>query len=186
MMRKLTVFNQVSLDGFFQDLNGDMSWAHKQDEEFMAFAEENSKGGGELVFGRVTYQMMASYWPTPFAAQNSPSVAEAMNSLPKIVFSSTLTEATWSNTRLIKTDIVDAMSRLKQEPGKDLVIMGSGTLVSQFASADLIDEYQLVINPILLGQGRSIFEGLSKMIDLTLSGSRVFQNGNVFLKYERR
>src|SRR5438105_4358563 len=98
-MRKLIVFNHVSLDGFFVDANGQMNWAHKQDAEWNAFVAENASGGGELWFGRITYELMASFWPTPQAMQTMPIVAEQMNNLPKVVFSRTLDKATWNNTK---------------------------------------------------------------------------------------
>jgi dihydrofolate reductase len=182
-MRKLGVFNQVSLDGYFTDNKGDMSWAHKRDPEWQSFASENASGGGVLVFGRITYDLMAGYWPTPQAAKNTPIVAERMNNLPKIVFSRTLDKATWSNTRLIKGDIVEAMRKLKAEPGPDMVIMGSGTIVAQFTDAHLIDEYQVVVNAIVLGDGRTMFGGLKDRVGLRLKEARTFSNGNVVLWY---
>lgn len=182
-MRKLRVFNQLSLDGLFDDANGDMSWAHKFDPEWTAFVAENAKGGGALVFGRVTYQMMASFWPTPMALQTNPAVAERMNALPKIVFSRTLDAATWNNTTLIKDDIVGAMRGLKAEPGPDMVILGSGSLVAQFTDARLIDEYQFVVNPVVLGAGRSLFAGVTGRTGLRLDRARTFGNGNVVLWY---
>jgi dihydrofolate reductase len=115
-MSKLLVFNQVSLDGYFVDAHGDMSWAHKQDPEWTTFASENASGGGQLLFGRVTYEMMQSFWPTPQALKAAPIVAERMNSLPKVVFSKTLTQATWHNTRLIKGDIAAEVRKLKKNP----------------------------------------------------------------------
>src|SRR5271169_5231997 len=139
-MRRLIVFNQVSLDGYFVDGNGDMSWAHKQDAEWNAFVAENASGGGELVFGRITYEMMASFWPTPHAIQNMPIVAEGMNQAPKVVFSRTLDKATWNNTKLVKGDIAAEVRRMKKEPGKHrgahaqhMAIFGSGSIVSQLA-----------------------------------------------------
>ncbi len=115
-MRRLSVFNHVSLDGYFVDLHGDMSWAHKSDPEWLAFVEQNAGGGGELVFGRVTYDLMAGYWPTPAAAENDPVVAERMNALPKVVFSRSLKDATWSNTRILSGDPAAEMVQLKQAP----------------------------------------------------------------------
>lgn len=182
-MRKLGVFNQVSLDGYFTDKNGDMSWAHKQDPEWESFASENASGGGVLVFGRITYDLMAGYWPTPQATKNNPIVAERMNNLPKIVFSRTLDKVTWSNTTLIKGDIVEAMRKLKAEPGPDMVILGSGTIVAQFTDAHLIDEYQVVVNAIVLGDGRTMFGGLTDRVGLRLKEARTFSNGNVVLWY---
>jgi dihydrofolate reductase len=182
-MRKLGVFNQVSLDGYFTDRNGDMSWAHKQDPEWTSFAEGNASGGGVLVFGRVTYDLMASFWPTARAAEIFPVIAERMNNLPKIVFSRTLDKASWNNTTLIKDDIVAAMRKLKEQPGPDMVIMGSGSIVSQFTDAGLIDEYQIVVNAIVLGGGRTMFNGVKERIGLGLQKTRAFKNGNVVLWY---
>jgi dihydrofolate reductase len=179
------VFNQVSLDGYFTDNNGDMSWAHKHDPEWMSFVSDNASGEASLVFGRITYDLMAGYWPTKQALDSLPAVAERMNSLPKIVFSRTLGTAAWNNTRLINDHIVDAMQALKNEPGPDLLIMGSGTIVAQFTSAGLIDEYQIVVNPVVLGGGRTMFNGVKERAGLALARSRTFTNGNVVLWYER-
>ena len=104
ILRRLVLFNQVSLDGYFVDMNGHMSWAHKDDPEWNAFVEENASGGGELLLGRITYELMASFWPTPFAMEQMPVVAERMNNLPKLVFSRTLDEASWNNTKLVRGD----------------------------------------------------------------------------------
>jgi len=185
-MRKLVVFNNVSLDGYFVDDRGDMSWAHQRDAEWGAFVSENASGGGVLVFGRVTYDLMAGYWPTAAALEANPVVAEHMNNLPKIVFSRTLDRASWKNTRLIKGDIVSAMKELKQEPGPDMVILGSGSIVAQLTDARLIDEYQVVLCAAVLGGGRTMFEGVKQKLDLTLKKSRTFGNGNVVLWYEPR
>ena len=184
-MRKLSVFNQVSLDGYFVDAKGDMSWAKEDnDEEFNAFTSENAKGGGELLFGRITYEMMASFWPTPQAYQMLPDVAEQMNNLPKVVFSRTMDKASWNNTRLMKGDLISEVRKLKQEPGQDIVIMGSGTIISQLATTGLIDEYQMVMIPVVLGSGRTMFDGIGENIKLKLTNSRAFKNGKVFLCYE--
>jgi dihydrofolate reductase len=183
-MRKLIVFNQVSLDGFFTDLNGDMSWAHKQDAEWNSFVEENASAGGELLFGRITYELMSSFWPTLFALKNYPIVAERMNSLPKVVFSRTLDKASWNNTKLVKGDMAAGIRKMKEEPGKDMVIFGSGSIVSQLAQESLIDEYQIVVNPIVLGKGRTMFEGIKEKLNLKLTKTRTFGNGNVLLCYE--
>lgn len=183
-MRKLVVFNQVTLDGFFTDKNGDLSWAHKQDPEWIAFVAGNATGGGELLFGRITYEMMAGYWPTPAAIQNDRTVAEAMNGLPKVVFSRTLNAASWNNTTLVKGDLAGAVRKMKKAPGHDMVILGSGTIVSQLAQEQLIDEYQLVVNPVVLGQGRTLFDGIKQKVALTRTKTRTFGNGNVLLCYQ--
>jgi dihydrofolate reductase len=184
IMRKLVVFNMVSLDGFFVDRKGDMSWAHKNDAEWNAFVNENASGNGVLVFGRITYELMASYWPTPMALQNSPVVAKGMNDIPKIVFSRTLDNASWSNTKLVKGDLTAEMRKLKNEPGPDMVILGSGSIVSQLAQQDLIDEYQIALSPIVLGDGRTMFEGVQEKLNLRLTKSRTFGNGTVFACYQ--
>ncbi len=183
-MRKVNVFNNVSLDGFFTDAKGDMSWAHKQDEEWNAFASANASGNGELLFGRVTYDMMAAFWPTPQAAKMLPKVAAGMNAMRKIVFSRTLDTVSWQNTILMKGDLVTEVRRLKQQPGPDIVILGSGSIVSQLTQARLIDEYQLVLNPIVVGRGRSLFETVVDKFNLTLTRTQSFRNGNVVLWYE--
>lgn len=185
-MRKLIVFNQVTLDGYFSGMDGDISWAHRaqRDPEFDAFVETNAKSGGELVFGRVTYEMMKSFWPTPAAFEQFPVVAERMNNLPKLVFSRTLDNASWQNTKVVKGDIAAEMRKIKNEPGDDLVIMGSGSIVSQLTQAGLIDEYQMVLFPIVLGKGRTMFDGIGKRLNLEPTKTRTFSNGNVLLCYE--
>ena len=184
-MRKLLVFNSVTLDGYFTDKNGDMSWAHKQDDpEWNAFTAENAKSGGELLFGRVTYDLMASFWPTPAAAKMFPEVAEGMNKSPKVVFSRKMGQASWNNTRVIKGDLAEEIRKLKEAPGDGLVLMGSGSIISQIALAGVIDEYQMVVNPLALGKGRTMFEGIKNQLNLTLASTRAFKNGNVLLTYK--
>ena len=182
-MRRISVFDHVSLDGFFVDDRGDMSWAHKHDEEWTAFASSNAGGQGELLFGRVTYEMMAAFWPTPQAAQMLPEVARGMNAMRKTVFSRTLDTVTWENTTLLKGALVDEVMRLKDQSGPDIVILGSGSIVSQLTQAKLIDEYQLVVNAVVLGRGRTLFETVDGQVPLRLVKSQVFANGNVVLWY---
>jgi dihydrofolate reductase len=183
-MRKVHVFDNVSLDGFFVDAHGDMSWAHKHDDEWNAFASSNASGNAALLFGRVTYQMMAAFWPTPQAAEMLPAVAAGMNASEKIVCSRTLDSVSWQNTTLVKGDLVAEVTRLKQQPGPDLVILGSGSLVSQLTEARLIDEYQLVVNPVVLGRGRPLFETVTDRRTLVLRKTRSFRNGCIVLWYE--
>ena len=187
-MRTLSSFTQVTLDGYFTGRNGDLSWAHEgqQDAEWNAFVAENASGNGPLLFGRVTYELMVKYWPTPVARENDPVVAEGMNSLPKVVFSRTLDKASWSNTRLVKGDLVAEVRKLKQETGEGMAILGSGSIVSQLAQAGLIDEYQIVVKPVALGEGRALFEGIKRKLSLKLTKTRSFTNGNVLLSYEPR
>lgn len=184
-MRRLVAFNNVSLDGYFTDAGGDMSWAHtgSEDPEYAAFVAGNAQGDGMLVMGRVTYDLMAGYWPTPMAKQNDPVVAEGMNRMPKLVFSRTMNEAAWSNTTLVKGDPAGAIRKAKQEEGPDMAILGSGSIVSQLAQAGLIDEFQLVVNPVVLGKGRTMFDGVGERLTLRLTQSRAFPNGKMVLWY---
>jgi dihydrofolate reductase len=186
-MPRLTVFNSMSVDGAFCDANGDMSFAHNgsQDPEWDALVASNARGGGTLLFGRITYELMASFWPTRRAAEQMPVVAERMNNLPKVVFSRTLDKASWGNTRLVKSDMLGEIRKMKKAPGPDMTILGSGSIVSQLSDHGLIDEYQLVVIPVALGSGRTMFEGVAGKVRLRLMRTRVFANGNVLLCYER-
>ena len=182
-MREIHVFENVSLDGFFTDEKGDMSWAHRHDEEWDAFTSGNASGEAELLFGRVTYEMMAAFWPTAEAARMLPDVAAGMNRMKKFVVSRTLKDASWQGTKLLHGDLVAEARRLKEQPGPDLLILGSGSIVSQLTEAGLIDEYQIVLTPTVLGRGRTLFETVKDKQSLGLTSTRSFKNGNVVLKY---
>jgi dihydrofolate reductase len=187
-MRKLSVFNNVSLDGYYTDPNNDMSWAHAgaDDPELQEFSRSNAKGTNALIFGRVTYEMMSAFWPTPNAAKSMPEVAKGMNAAPKYVFSRTLKAADWSNTTLLAGAPAAEIARIKQTEGPDLTILGSGSIVAQLAAADLIDEVQLMLVPVVLGAGKSQFSGANGKAWWALARSRTFSNGRVYLAYERR
>lgn len=184
-MRKVLAFLHVSVDGYFTGANGDMSWTrHDRDPEYKQFADENARRNSILAFGRVTYQMMAGFWPSPMASEREPVMAERMNAAEKIVFSRSLPSADWSNTSLLKEDAIKEVQKLKQQDGRDIVILGSGSIIGKLAEAGLVDEFQLLITPIALGAGRTIFEGVAKKIDLELASSRTFRNGKVLLIYK--
>jgi dihydrofolate reductase len=185
-VRKLIVFNHVTLDGYFVSAGGDMNWAkeNNDDAEYQAFVAANASGEGQLIFGRITYQMMASYWPTPMAEQHMPEVAKGMNRMAKVVFSRTLKEATWNNTKLIKDDMVAEIRKMKSEPGPGMTILGSGSTVAQLALENVIDEYQMVVDPVALGKGRTMFDGIDQTLKLKVTRSRTFKNGKVYLCYE--
>lgn len=188
-MRKLSVFNQVSVDGFFRTTDGAIDWVKERqgdDPEFREFISNNASGGGVLLFGRKTYEMMASFWPTPMAAEQFPVVARQMNALPKIVFSKTLKEATWKNTTVVNGDLVSEVRKLKDGPGEPMAILGSGSIVAPLGRAGLIDEYQLLVFPVVLGAGASMFAGIGTSMDLNLKSTRAFRNGTVFLVYGRK
>ena len=136
------------------------------------------------MFGRITYDLMKSYWPTPLASQHDPVVAERMNNLPKVVFSRTLDKASWNNTKLFKGDLATEVRKLKNEPGPGMAILGSGSIVAQLAGESLIDEYQVVVNSVVLGKGRTMFEGVKEKLSLRPTKTRTFGNGNVYLCYE--
>lgn len=185
-MRKLRVFNNVSLDGYFTDRNNDVSWAHKNDDEWVKFTRDNASGGDAVfVFGRITYEMMAAFWPTAEAKKTMPVVAEAMNSRTKMVFSRTLNKPTWQNTSVIKGDVVETLRKEKEKRGPDMLIMGSGTLIAPLTQARLIDEFMIVVHPTVLGAGRSMFEGVNDRVPLTLQNSRAFKNGAVVNWYRQ-
>jgi dihydrofolate reductase len=182
-VRKVTLFNHVSLDGFFAGPNGELDWPNV-DDEMHEYAIGSAQAGGGLIFGRVTYEMMANYWPTAAAMEANPLVAEQMNALPKYVFSRTLDEASWNNTTLVKEDAAEAIARLKQEPGPDLAILGSANLAASLHDGRLIDEYRVVINPVVLGRGRPLFDGVTRRLYLRLRNTRTFPNGAILMVYE--
>jgi len=183
MGKKVFLFNMVTLDGFFEGPNQDISW-HNVDEEFNEFAIRQLNEVDTLLFGRVTYQVMASYWPTEFAISDDPVVAGLMNSLPKIVFSKTLDTAEWNNSRLVKENVAEEVSQLKQQPGKDIAIFGSSDLAVTLAEHGLIDEYRLIVNPVVLGDGKTLLKGIKDKLQLKLIRTRIFDSGNVLLCYE--
>ncbi len=180
-MPKLRVFESISIDGYFTDSDGDMSWAHagRRDPEFAAWVDQNASGGGALLFGRVTYEMMAAFWPTPAAKKQLPVVARGMNTAKKYVASRTI-KPTWENTHLLRGNAIDAVRKLKSARLKGLTILGSGELAAQLGDAGLVDEYQFVIIPIALGSGRTVF---SRRRPLKLVEQRAFPSGKVVVTY---
>ncbi len=181
--RKLISFNMMTLDGRFEGPGHDINW-HRVDEEFNDFSIEQLRSGDALIFGRVTYELMASYWPTPQALGDDPEVAGLMNSLPKLVASRTLSQAEWENTRLVKEDISGEIARLKALPGKDLFLFGSADLASTLIHDGLVDEFRIMLNPVVLGAGELLFKGIVEPFELKLVASRPFRNGNVLLSYK--
>jgi dihydrofolate reductase len=182
-MRQLISFNLMTLDGFFEGPDHDINW-HNVDKEFDEFSIAQLETAGVLLFGRVTYELMAGYWPSEAGLKDDPVVANWMNSLPKVVFSRTLNKAVWNNTRLVKTDIAGEIAKLKQQPGKDLFLFGSADLATTLIKLGLIDEYRILLNPIVLGKGSPLFKGVEKPFKLSLIKTRAFQNGNIMLYYQ--
>lgn len=182
-MRKLIFFNMVSLEGYFAGPQGELDW-HRVDEEFNEFAIAQLNSAGGLIFGRKTYTLMASYWPTSAALLDDPVIAGQMNQIAKIVASRTLETAEWNNTRLVKNNLDAEILKLKQQPGGDLFIFGSANLALSLMPQQLIDEYRLIVAPLILGRGRPLFAELPAPLPLTLQSTRLFRNGNVLLTYQ--
>ncbi len=181
-MRKVIFFMLTSVDGFFEAPGHNIDW-HNVDEEFNEFANEQLNSTDMLLFGRVTYEMMAGYWPTAEAKASDPEVAGAMNALQKIVVSTTLDSADWENTRLIKDNVAEEVGKLKQQAGKDIIIMGSSDLAASLAEMGLVDEFRIMVNPVVLGEGKPVFSGIHGQMKLKLLKARTFGNGNVLLYY---
>jgi dihydrofolate reductase len=182
-MRKIFAFIMTTLDGYYQGPNQEFDfWV--VDEEFNRFAVEQLNEAGALLFGRVTYEGMAAYWPTLAAEQDDPKVAARMNHLPKIVVSKTLATAEWANTRLIGDDVGGQLAMLKRQPGKDIAILGSSELTVSLLKIGLVDEVRLMVNPVVLGAGKSVFSTAGDRIRLKLLKTRPFDSGNVLLYYE--
>jgi dihydrofolate reductase len=181
-MRKLIFFMVTSLDGYYEGPGHNLDW-HNVDEEFNTFANAQLDSVDMLLFGRVTYELMAAYWPTSAAAGDDPVVAAAMNRLPKVVFSRTLPSATWQNTRLVKDNIEQEVIKLKAQPGRDLIILGSSDLSVSLIAHGLIDEFRIMLNPVALGKGKPLFKGLQERLNLELINTRTFKSGNVLLYY---
>ena len=188
-MRKTSVFIHVTVDGFFAGPNGEIDWFKviKKDDEWDKYThDQSSRSGNTLIFGHTTYEMMKTYWPTADAIKNDPIMARVVNNSPKIVFSKMLQSVeegkNWKNIRLFNEIRREEIVNLKEQEGKDFTILGSGTIVQQFANLGLIDEYQLVIVPIVLGAGKPLFKDVKKT-NLKLLEARAFKNGIVLLKY---
>ena len=180
-MRNIIVSNYVTLDGFFEGPNREIDW-FVWDDEVEQYGIDLLDRIDTILFGRVTYELMAGYWPT--TTEENPAITQAMNSLPKIVFSRTLDHVSWNNSRLVKGDLRDEVLKLKEGPGKDIVIYGSGSIVAALTNVGLIDEYQMMVNPVILGSGKPMFQGVEKPVKLKLIRSRPFDIGNVLLYYQ--
>jgi dihydrofolate reductase len=179
-MRKLFVSNLMSLDGFFEGPNHEFNW-FTPDEEFFDYAREMLRSVDTILFGRRTYEHMAGYWPS--AARDE--IADRMNSLPKVVVSSTLQKVEWNNSALIHGNIADEISKLKEKPGKGIVILGSAMLASFLLQEGLIDEYRVIVAPLLLGRGNSLFP-IKQPVTLRLEKTKLLHSGVIVLYYQKK
>ena len=183
-MRKVILMMQVSLDGFIEGPGQDLSW-HRVDDELHRHFNDELRSMGAFLDGRVTYQMMADYWPTadqdPSSTPVEADFAGIWRDMPKIVYSRTLTSAGW-NTEVVRDVVVEDVMRLKEQPGGDLAL-GGANLAAAFRRLGLIDEYRIYVHPVLVGRGTRLFQDTDTPTPLRLLESRRFGNGVVLLKH---
>jgi dihydrofolate reductase len=177
-MRKVIVSNVMSLDGFFEGPSKKLDW-FAPDEEFFEYARKLLRSVDTILFGRTTYEHMAGYWPNAPADE----IADKMNHLPKVVFSRTLHAADWGNSRLVRGDAAEEVAKLKQMPGEDMVIFGSAILASSLLQAGLIDEYRIILSPVLIGAGNPLFQNTREKLQMKLSRTQTLGSGVVILSY---
>lgn len=179
-MRRLVMWNLMTLDGCFEGAKSwDLDWHETVwDDELERFSIEQSKAIGMLLFGRLTYEGMAAYWSSATGA-----IADFMNSVPKVVFSTTLKHAAWDNTRLVSSSAEDEVAKLKQDTGKDLYVFGSGKLCRALMRSRLIDEYRLCVTPIVLGRGNPLFAPRDERTLMKLLEATPLRSGCVILRY---
>ncbi|HLW01132.1 MAG TPA: dihydrofolate reductase family protein [Ktedonobacterales bacterium] len=186
-MRKVMLLMHTSLDGFVAGPNGEMEWI-AVDDEMWTYVTAITDSADTVIFGRVTYQGMASYWPTaaeqPTATQHDIHHARWVNPALKLVVSRTLEQAEWGPARLVKDHIAEEIAQLKQQPGKNLLMIGSPGLAQTFMRAGLIDDYWLNVNPVALGSGVPLFANLAEPIPLKLAEAKAFRSGVVGLHYQ--
>ncbi len=185
-MRKIIASIFVSVDGYMVGPGEDMSWVMNNfTPELGAYAGDLMNSMDTILIGRVTYEIMTRVWP--YQSEASSPGADKMNQTPKIVLSKTLEKATWGNfepPRVLKENIEQELLKLKQQPGKNIVIYGSANVVQNLTLLGLIDEYQLLVFPLLLGSGKLLFKPTQQRINLKLSRTQEFENGVVVLYYE--
>ena len=185
-MRNVIVSNLVSVDGLIAATGGDLSWFAVGPEFFTDYHDGLVASMDAILYGRLTYEMMRDYWTDPKAStENDKTVVDKMNELPKHVFSRTLKKADWGrwDNASVSSNPVETVKQLKTTTGGDMMIFGSGGLVSTLAPHGLIDEYRFFVNPTILGQGTPMFRGLQARVPLELIGSRVYDRNVAMLTY---
>ncbi len=187
-MRKIVLFMHVSLDGFVAGLNGEMDWITVDDEIF-DYAGERTNEATTALYGRVTYQMMENYWPTagdnPNASKHDIEHSTWYNKVHKVVLSKTMEGANLHNTKIISDNVANEIMKLKQHEGKDIIIFGSPSASHSLMHENLIDDYWLFVNPVLLGEGMPLFKNIEHRTKLKLVKSNQFTSGVVCLHYEK-
>lgn len=188
-MRKIIVTMWMTLDGFIAGPNQEMDWIGQFYGEAMGHYEtELIKAADTLLLGRTTYQSFAGSWPhvpdSPSASEGEKEYARLLNAMRKIVFSKTLESADWNNSQLFKEIIPEEITQLKQAPGKDIVIYGSASIVQQLTNLGLIDEYQILVYPVLLGSGKPLFHNIKNRVTLKLIETQTHPSGVVLLTYQ--
>jgi dihydrofolate reductase len=186
-MRKIFLFMMVSLDGYFEGKDHDLSW-HKVDTEFNSFAAVQMQEAGMILFGRRTYELMESFWPNFIPVDNENIIVrDSMDHLPKIVVSKTLNEVNesddWQNVTLLRTVTADNIYKLKKQEGKPIVVLGSSALSVSLLELGLMDELRIMINPVVIGEGTHLFHGISRRLNVALFKTRKFASGNILMYY---
>lgn len=186
-MRKIILRMHISLDGFVAGLDDDLDWVI-HDEEVWEDGNALLSTTDTALFGRVTYEGFASYWPSAVASPSSTKYerefARWIDAVPKIVLSTSLEKVEWKNSRLVKANIADEITKLKQQSGKDMMIMGSPTVAQMFMRKGWLDEYWLNINPVVLGHGKSLFMDIPGRLNLKLLQTKKFSSGVIGVRYE--
>lgn len=186
-MRKVILAMQVTLDGFIEGPNGELDWAMKEDEETWKDVFELQRSADTLLLGRVMYPGFEKYWlsvpANPSSTTNEIEYARLADGMQKIVFSKTLEKVEWKTARIIRDHIAEEIPKIKQQPGKDMVLLGGAGLASTFMNLGLIDEYHLIVNPILLGGGKRLFKDVKERQKLKLIDTKTFKSGKVVLHY---
>lgn len=186
-MRNVVLQMQVTADGFVCGPNDELEWVFESfDDELKAWTVEHVRKAGVHIMGAKTYRDMASYWPNPEAiAPGEEMFAAPMNEIPKVVFSRTLTEAGWRDTRIARGDLREEIEALRREPGNEILAHGGASFAQSLAKLNLIDEYRLLTHPIAFGTGRALFSALETPLDLKLVSARAFPSGTVAHVYRR-
>ena len=186
-MRKVVLFLHMSLDGFNATEDGSLSWI-PYSESFQSYNDKIVASVGTAVYGHITYEMMKSYWESlredPNSSEHDRAHAEWLKNINKVVVSTTLPDQDWNNTRVIRENVAEEIAKLKEEPGKDLVVFGSITLATSLMQDGIVDEFQFTISPVMLGTGKSFVRQLQEKVTLELLKSEEIKGGIMGLHYK--